>query len=79
LTKYHAKSSQIPRKSNTRSPNSINISLVACTIRTKFSVLGHASKVGREKQRACLVRGESYKDHDGGEGEEPEDEFHRHG
>lgn len=30
-------------------------------------------------RRACLVRGEADEDHDGGEGEEPQDEFHRHG
>lgn len=29
-------------------------------------------------RRACLVHGEADEDHDGGEGEEPQDEFHRH-
>lgn len=33
----------------------------------------------KDFRRACLVRGEADEDHDGGEGEEPEDELHRHG
>ena len=33
----------------------------------------------RGNRRACLVCGEADEDHDGGEGEEPQDELHRHG
>lgn len=32
-----------------------------------------------EEGTACLVRCEADEDHDGGEGEEPEDELNRHG